>query len=231
MLEIKNINKSYNREVLNDITFELEKGTICGLFGVNGAGKSTLLKILSGMEFPDSGEILFNNSIIKFDNKNIKIGAMIENPSFLNNLSGFNNLKLLAKLTDDVTDKMIIKALMDVGLYDKKDELYKKYSLGMKQRLYFASVIMRNIDILLLDEPFNGLDPIVLNNFEKLLKQYKNERKIILISSHDIRELQTIVDKAIFIDKGKIIYENNKANEIDIFNEFINRVSNTGNSQ
>lgn len=220
MLEIKNVSKSYGRKVLNDVSLTLNRGQICGFFGVNGAGKSTLMKILCGLTSKDEGEILFDSRPL-IQGKTPLIGAMIEAPSFFQNMTGYHNLSLLGSLIEGCTKESIIEALTRVGLYEKRNELVKNYSFGMKQRLYFASILMRDVDVLLLDEPFNGIDPIAQFTFEKILKELKKEGKIILISSHEIRELQAIVDRAIFIDKGKIIKEFDELEGVDIFNEFI----------
>lgn len=229
MLEINKIVKEYDRKVLDEISFSVEKGTICGLFGLNGAGKSTLLKILCGLEKQNSGQILFDGKEIILG-KYPKIGAMIESPCFFPNMTGYENLKLLSYLKKDITNESIKLALKKVGLANKSNVLVKKYSLGMKQRLYFASAIIRNVDVLLLDEPFNGIDPIALNTLELLIKELANNGTTILISSHEIRELQVLVDQVIFLDGGKIIF-NKPSQGLDIFNEFVSRVSNKGNVQ
>lgn len=230
MLLVKNISKKYSKLVLDNVSFSLEDGKILGLFGVNGAGKSTLLKILCGLETPTKGEMVFNEKPIVFGKYPI-IGAMIEAPCFYPNMSGYDNLRLLSYLVDDVSKEDILKAMDIVGLSEKKRVSVKNYSLGMKQRLYFASAIMRNTDIILLDEPFNGIDPIALNFLENLIKDLAKKGKTIIISSHEIRELQVLVDKAIFLNDGKVIYENSNAQDIDIFQEFIARVQTTGNVQ
>ena len=230
MLEVKDLEKEYDFTVLDSISFSIEKGKICGLFGANGAGKSTLLKILCGLEQPTSGTMLFDCKEIK-QGVYPTIGAMIESPCFYPNMTGYENLKLLADLKEDITKKNVLEALKKVGLFNKKNVLVKKYSLGMKQRLYIASAIMRDVDILLLDEPFNGIDPIALNQLEDLIRELANKGVTILISSHEIRELQVLVDKAIFLDNGKIIYETDEAQSIDIFDEFIHRVRSKGDAQ
>jgi len=229
MLEISKVIKEYDRKVLDEVSFSVEKGKICGLFGINGAGKSTLLKILCGIEKHNSGQILFDGKEI-IQGEYPKIGAMIESPCFFPNMTGYENLKLLSYLKKDITEESINNALKQVGLANKSKVLVKKYSLGMKQRLYFASAIMRNVDILLLDEPFNGIDPIALNTLELLIKKLANNGTTIIISSHEIRELQVLVDQVIFIDDGKIIF-NKPSQGLDIFNEFVCRVNNKGNVQ
>jgi len=226
MLEIKNLSKKYsNKLVINNISIKLKEGTITGLFGVNGSGKSTLMKIISGLVIKDSGDILLNNNLLDIND----VSAMIEEPTFYNNLSGYDNLYLLKILNNNINKEDIINALNNVGLSNKMNEKYSKYSLGMKQRLYIASCLIRNTKVLLLDEPFNGIDPISLALIEKLLIKLKDDGKIILISSHEIRELQELVDKVIFIDNGKIIYDNNKMNNENIFDLFLKYVDNSGN--
>ena len=229
MLEIKNLTKQYSRPVLKDVSFRIEKKQICGLFGANGAGKSTLLKIITGLEKATAGEVLWNGEPVTLNNP--PIGAMIESPCFLPGLSGFQNLMLLAELSGQATKKDVYDALSTVGIAHAADTPVKRYSLGMKQRLYFAFALMRHPEVIVLDEPFNGIDPIALSLFEGIVKELAARGACILISSHEIRELQALVDKAVFLDHGKMIYENEKAQEIDIFKEFLARVDTSGRSQ
>jgi ABC-type multidrug transport system ATPase subunit len=229
MITIRNLCKSYSHVVLNNISFSIQDGTICGLFGVNGAGKSTLMKIITSLEEADSGEVFWNGEKIQ-PGKPI-IGSMIESPCFLPGLSGRENLCLLARLAGDCPEKDVLTALTAVGLEKQKDVAYRRYSLGMKQRLYFAFAIMRKPKLLILDEPFNGIDPIALDLFEKIIQGFAQSGAVVLISSHEIRELQALVNQAIFLDQGKIIYENQDAQKIDIFQEFLSRVHSSGEAQ
>jgi ABC-type multidrug transport system ATPase subunit len=229
MLEIKDISKQYSQKVLNGVSFCVKKGSVCGLFGPNGAGKSTLMKIITGLELPSSGEILWEGEKVSL--RRPLIGSMIESPCFLPGLSGFENLRLLARLSGSCTEEDVLSAISRVGLFSKKALPYKKYSLGMRQRLYFAFAIMRKPSLLVLDEPFSGIDPIALNLFEKLIRGFSSQGVAILISSHEIRELQTLVDKAIFLDKGKIVYETEEAQKADLFKEFLARVDLSGEAQ
>ncbi|MCI1244587.1 MAG: ATP-binding cassette domain-containing protein [Bacilli bacterium] len=210
-----------------DVGFDVKAGSVCGLFGANGAGKSTLLKIISRLELPDSGSVSYDG--VDLAEKSFPIvGAMIEEPRFYPGISGYENLRLLARLSGDCEDEDVMRAIKAVGLCPRERETVRSYSLGMKQRLYFAFAIMRRPKILLLDEPFNGIDPIALASFEGLIQEFAANGAIVIISSHEIRELQAIVDKAVFLDHGKLIYENDDAHRIDVFAEFLARVSRSG---
>ena len=149
---------------------------------------------------------------------------MIEKPAFFPTLTGYQNLKLLADLSGEVSNKDVMSALETVKLLEEKDKRVKNYSLGMQQRLYFASVIMRDVDILLLDEPFNGIDPIGCFELEELIVEYAKKGKILLVSSHNIKEIQDKVTQAIFIDKGNIVYNEQIDNSKDIFKLFLDIV-------
>jgi ABC-type multidrug transport system ATPase subunit len=231
MIEIKNLSKSFKRKkVLNDISFALKEGTICGLFGVNGAGKSTLMKIICGLEVQDKGNV-YKDGKVFVPGVFPKIGSMIESPCFFNSMTAIDNLRLLTELAGEGSEDDIAYALKSVGLYEKANILVSRYSLGMKQRLYFATCLLRDSDFFLLDEPFNGIDPIALKSFEELIKKMASKGKTFIISSHEIRELQALVDKAVFLDNGKIIYENDNASGIDVFDEFLARVNHTGDAQ
>lgn len=225
MLLIENLSKSYRDHlVLDNISFQIEEGKICGLFGRNGAGKSTLLKILSGLEQKDGGRMTYDGRDFEIGKYPI-ISSMIESPSFFPEMTGYENLMLLKDLCEDITPRDVLLALKKVGLGEKKDTLVRKYSLGMKQRLYFAFALMRKADIYLLDEPFNGIDPIALDSFEKIVKDLASAGKTILISSHEIRELQALVTKGIFLDEGRIVYTDDDPQNHDIFQEFLTHIS------
>lgn len=230
MFSVKNLTKKYKKTALDKFSIQLESGQICGLLGVNGAGKTTFMKLICGLAEKDSGEILFNDKEIVIG-KYPKIGAMIESPCFFPNLSGLDNLLLLCDLSGDCNKKDALEALSFVGLEKNLHNKVKTYSLGMKQRLYLASAIMRKVDLLLLDEPFNGIDPIVLNTFEMLLKKLAKTGVSIIISSHEIRELQTLIDKAVIIDKGQKVHECDVKDDTDLMTLFLSKVNNSGNAQ
>ena len=169
-IQIKHIKKVFkDKEVLNDISFTIESGSICGLLGVNGAGKSTLMKILYGLESQSAGEILFDGktSIEIKDDK--KFGALIESPAIYMNLSAFDNLKTKALLYD-IPDETIRETLNLIGLANTGRKKAGKFSLGMKQRLGLGMAIITNPEFLILDEPTNGLDPDGIKELLDLIK-------------------------------------------------------------
>ena len=158
-IQIKHIKKVFkDKEVLNDISFTIESGSICGLLGVNGAGKSTLMKTLYGLESQSAGEILFDGKTSKEIKDDKKFGALIESPAIYMNLSAFDNLKTKALLYD-IPDETIRETLNLIGLANTGRKKAGKFSLGMKQRLGLGMAIITNPEFLILDEPTNGLDP------------------------------------------------------------------------
>ena len=156
---------------------------------------------------------------------------MIEEPAFYPNLSGYENRYLLSLLDKKITKEIINTTLHSLGLDEKKDVLYKDYSIGMKKRLYLASALLKESNILLLDEPFSGIDPISIKIIESIIKQLAVNGTSILITSHNIRELQPLLDKAIFLEKGEIIFNSADIQHIDLFDEFTKRVSKSGDAQ
>lgn len=221
-MKLVNISKKFkNNLVLDNISLEIKEKSIYGLLGLNGAGKSTLLKIISNIISSDTGEIIFESN-------EKRIGFMIEEPSFFPDISGYNNLKLLSYLYDDVSEARIISVLTTVGLYRKKDELYKNYSLGMKQRLYFAYALMNNPNILILDEPFNGIDPLTLNLFKDIIVNFKELGGSVIISSHIISEIQDICTDCIILDNGKITLETKVDKDTNLQDLFVKNVSSNG---
>ena len=168
-IEFKNVNKSFKKvEILKNINLEFTSGNIYGIYGRNGSGKSVFLKMIAGFMIPTNGEILFDNKNLNLKQefpKNLR--ALIENPSFFPNLTGFENLKLLSKIQNKIGDEEILNALDIVNLTEEKDKKYSKYSLGMKQKLGIAQAIMEDPEILILDEPFNGIEE---KTVKKLIK-------------------------------------------------------------
>jgi ABC-2 type transport system ATP-binding protein len=232
MLEIFKINKKFgNKLVLNNVSLNIPIGSICGLLGLNGAGKSTLMKIITSLMFKDSGEIKYNGEIYEKDESSISIGYMIESPSFYKDLSGKDNLLLLASLYNSINKYRVEEVLIKVGLQESKDVLVKKYSLGMKQRLYFAYAILGNPEVLVLDEPFNGIDPVTSKLFKDLIKDLSNKGCTILISSHVINDVKQICDKVVIIDRGIVVYDNSVSKDDDLEQLFISKVSNSGYAQ
>lgn len=198
-------------KVVDGVSFSVNKGEIYGLLGRNGAGKTTIMKILLGLANPTSGKvsILGKDMSVNSEKKVLKkVGCIIENPGFYSNLTGTENLEIFAKLRGLDQDS-VKKALELVNLPYKDKKLFSKYSLGMKQRLAIANAIMHNPEILVLDEPINGLDPIGIAEVRELLKKFKESGISILISSHILSELENVADRISIIDFGKMIEEIN----------------------
>ena len=206
VIKTKDLSKKYkDNHGLLPTNFELHKGEVCALIGRNGAGKSTFFKLLANQIKADSGNIeLFNK---KSDIKNQmrkRIGFMIEHPDFINNFTAFQNLKYFSiqrgiSNTKDITEVLKVVELENVN---KK---FKTYSLGMKQRLGLALALLNGPDLLILDEPINGLDAQGIKDFRNLILRLNQEHGItFLLSSHILNELQQVADRFVFIDKGKI---------------------------
>ena len=198
-------------KVVDGVSFSVNKGEIYGLLGRNGAGKTTIMKILLGLANPTSGKvsILGKDMSVNSEKKVLKkVGCIIENPGFYSNLTGTENLEIFAKLRG-LEQASVKKALVLVNLPYKDKKLFSKYSLGMKQRLAIANAIMHNPEILVLDEPINGLDPIGIAEVRELLKKLKESGLSILISSHILSELENVADRISIIDFGKMIEEIN----------------------
>ena len=234
MLEIKNIFKSYGKKrVLNDVSFSVEKGGVCGLLGLNGAGKSTLMKIICSLAFADAGSVSLNGKVINGKNSvpNENTGFMIEAPSFYRELTGRQNLTALSKLYDGVDKKRIDDVLTATGLAGQADVAFRKYSTGMKQRLYFSYAIMNNPRLLVLDEPFNGIDPVTLNLFRLLIKSFARSGCIVLLSSHILSEIQSVCDSIQIINRGEIVYSSKDIAGLDLESIFFSSVSGGGEAQ
>lgn len=208
-IELKNVTKEFDKvEIIKNISLEFETGKIYGLYGRNGSGKSVLMKLICGFLIPTKGKILINGK--DFNAKNEypdNLRAVIEKPSFFPELTGFENLKLLAKIQNKINDEEIIKALDLVNLIDEKDKKYSKYSLGMKQKLAIAQAIMEDPSILILDEPFNGIEEKSVEKITKFLKEEAKNGKTIIFSTHIKEDLENLADIIYKIDNGTI-YEN-----------------------
>lgn len=201
---LENVCKSFNHNlVLDKINVTFESGKIYGLNGRNGSGKSVLLKLLCGIYNVSDGSILYDGKPIKEAIITNKVRALIEKPSFFPDLTGFENLQLLAKIQNIISDEDILKAMEIVNLSSEKDKKFSKYSLGMKQKLGIAQVIMENPDVLFLDEPFNGVDTVSIKKIIEFLKILKKEGKLIIISSHISEDLK-LADEIYNFDNFKI---------------------------
>lgn len=204
-IKIKNVSKVIEEnELLSNIDLTFTKGNIYGITGRNGSGKSILFKSLCGFIKPTTGEIIVNG--INLYDKNTfpaNTSALIDNSSFLNDLSGFENLELLAAINNYIGKEEIYNTLKDVGLFEEKDKKFKKYSLGMKRKLGIAQALMENDDIIILDEPFNGLDESSVEKIRNILLEIKKD-KIIIIASHIKEDIAILCDCVYTLDNGKI---------------------------
>lgn len=198
-LQITNLTKSYGETIiLDNVNLSIDSGEIVGLLGRNGAGKSTLMKCIVGLVRKDYGKIKFNGVVSN------KFGYLIEYPAFYPNLSAYDNLKIFASILN-VCDKRIKDVIDIVGLTKHGDKIFANYSLGMKQRLGLGRVLLTDPDLLILDEPFNGLDPSGVIEIRGLLKELAKSGKSILISSHNLPEIERIVDQINLIHNTKIV--------------------------
>lgn len=201
---IENVNLSIGKaQILKDISMEMEKGLIYGLVGRNGSGKTMLMKCICGFIKPTSGKIAVQGKQVgKEVDFPRNMGIIIENPSFVPNYSGLKNLKMLAGLNRKIKESQIIETLEKVGLDPKLKLHVKKYSLGMRQRLGIAQAIMEDPDILILDEPMNGLDKDGVEDVRKLLLDLKEQGKTIVIASHNALDIEILCDYVWEMEKG-----------------------------
>lgn len=217
-IQVQKLRKSYkDREVLKNISFEIKEGSICGLLGINGAGKSTIMKIIFGLENADSGEVIFNGG----KNAGIyEIGALIETPAIYMNLSAFDNLKTRALLYD-ISDERINEVLNLIGLSNTGKKKAGSFSLGMKQRLGLGMAIITSPDLLILDEPTNGLDPDGIKELLNLMISLKKSGMTILLSSHQLYEVSKVADKIVILHDGQIVYDGSNVQSDDLESLFI----------
>lgn len=200
-IKLENVNKSFGKiKVLTDVNIKFSSGKIYGLYGRNGSGKSVLLKIISGL-YSHEGKVLYDNVEYEKLSSLPFLRGQIETPSFFPNLTGYENLRLLAKIQNRISDQEILKSLDIVNLLNEKDKRYSEYSLGMKQKLGIAQAIMENPDIIILDEPFNGIENATVKKLIEYFKRIKKD-KIIIVSTHIIEDLKNLCDKIYYLDGG-----------------------------
>ena len=206
-IDVNNIYKSFRNEVvLKNISYSFSSGNIYSIVGRNGSGKSVLMKIIAGLYKQDKGEVLING--IDYNKDNLfcsSIGIVIEKATFIEDLTGFENLKLLASLNNKIDDKVISDTLDIVGLKEEKNKKFGKYSLGMCQKLSIAQAVMEDQDIILLDEPFNGIDRASVDLIKKYLVSLKGKNKIIIISTHIADDIIDISDIKLKIVDGVLL--------------------------
>ena len=215
VIETKNLTKQYGtQKSVANLNIHVQKGRIYGLLGRNGAGKTTTMKMLLGLTQPTSGEVAIWGKPLRTNEKKLlpRIGSLIESPGFYPNLTATENLRIFATLRGVPNRNAIKNALDLVGLPYKDKKLFSQYSLGMKQRLAIALAIMHDPELLILDEPINGLDPIGIAEVRSFIRDLCTERgKTILISSHILSEIALLADDIGIIDHGALLEEESLA--------------------
>lgn len=202
---LENVCKSFNHNlVLDKINVTFESGKIYGLNGRNGSGKSVLLKLLCGIYNVSDGSILYDGKPIKEAIIANKVRALIEKPSFFPDLTGFENLQLLAKIQNVISDEDILKAMEIVNLSSEKDKKFSKYSLGMKQKLGIAQVLMENPSVMIFDELFNGIEDDTVDKIRNILLELKNQNKIIIVTSHIKEDIDILSDEVYKFNNGNV---------------------------
>lgn len=198
IIEVKNVTKKFDDKIIvNSLTLNVKQGETIGIVGRNGSGKTVLLKMICGLYIPTSGDITINSNKSNAE----KLGVLIDS-NFLNDETGFYNLKLLSQLGVKIKEDKIYEMLNLVGLDPYNKTKYKNYSTGMKQKLKLANALMYDSEILILDEPFNGLDKDSVNHFRNIILQYKKQKKTILLTSHNYEDIKLLCDKIYEMDKG-----------------------------
>lgn len=215
VIETKQLTKQYGtQKSVADLNIHVQRGRIYGLLGRNGAGKTTTMKMLLGLTQPTSGKVSIWGKSLSGNEKNLlpRIGSLIESPGFYPNLTGTENLRIFAALRGLKNQNAIKSALELVGLPYRDRKLFSQYSLGMKQRLAIALAVMHDPELLILDEPINGLDPIGIAEVRSFIRALCDERgKTILISSHILSEVALLADDIGIIDHGVLLEEESLA--------------------
>lgn len=203
-ISVQNVTKSFGEEIaIHNVSRDFEEGKIHGIVGNNGSGKTVLMKCICGFLIPTSGRIFVNYKQVGKDmDFPDDMGIIIETPGFLPNLTGMKNLQVLASLKRIITDDTIRLTIKRVGLDPSMKKTVDKYSLGMRQRLGIAQAIMENPSILILDEPFNGLDKHGVAKMRELIKSLREDGKTIILASHNQQDIDELCDTVCEMDAG-----------------------------
>ncbi|MGN9160607.1 ATP-binding cassette domain-containing protein [Clostridium sulfidigenes] len=220
-IEVRNLTKIISGNlILDNINIKMTRGKIYGLKGKNGSGKTMLMRAICGLILPTEGEVIIDGQVlgkdISFPNS---LGALIESPGFISNYSGFKNLKILSEIQGKIDDNKINEVLTMIGLDPKEKKKFKKYSLGMKQKLGIAAAIMEEPEIIILDEPTNALDESSVISLRKTLQKYRDAGALIIISCHDSEELEFLSDEIFFMENGRLKPYNKRQKEGDSYEE------------
>ena len=206
ILSLKNLNKYFGRiHAVNDLSFEIKKGNVYGILGPNGSGKSTTLGIILNVVNKSSGSFSWFDGNVTVHDALKKVGAIIERPIFYPYMTAEQNLKLICKIKEVSKDNIEHK-LKAVNLYKRKDSKFKTFSLGMKQRLAIASALLNDPEILILDEPTNGLDPQGIHEVRQIIKDIAAKGTTILLASHLLDEVEKVCSHVVVLQEGKKLY-------------------------
>lgn len=205
-LKVENVCKKIKEDyVLKNVTLSMEKGRVYGIQGKNGCGKSMLMRVMCGLVLPSAGRVVISGEEL---GKEISfprsVGVLIEHPGFLNGYSGFQNLKILASVSRKADEDGIRKTLERVGLSENMNKKYRKYSLGMKQKLGIAAAIMEQPEIIMLDEPANGLDEKSEKRMWEIIREEKERGALVIVACHDSEALESVADELFRMKNGEI---------------------------
>lgn len=213
VLKANGLTKKYGKQVaLDSANMEVHRGDIYGLIGRNGAGKTTMMKIICGLTNPTGGEFeIFGKSGTEVEKERSRIGCLIENPAFFGYMTAYENLRYYCYQKGIVNLKQIDEVLELVGLTEARNKKFKAFSLGMKQRLGIAFALLDNPELVILDEPINGLDPIGISELREVFVRLAKEKGVtIVISSHILSELYATADHFLFVEKGHVLKDYTK---------------------
>jgi ABC-2 type transport system ATP-binding protein len=206
MIRVENVSKTIKGKcVLDNINFTFQDEKTYRLKGINGSGKTMLMRMIAGLIYPTQGKVIIDGKVLGKDiSFPPSMGILIESPSFLDSYTGYDNLKMLASLNEHISDEKIRESLRRVGLEDNDKRKYRKYSLGMKQRLGIAAAIMESPQIIILDEPLNALDNRGVDLFSKIMIEEKKRGALIILAYHEGDQLDKYVDEEVVMESGKI---------------------------
>lgn len=213
MLSFRKVSKRFDRgrpAALDEVSFEVDRGSICGLLGHNGAGKSTALGVMLGMVYPDVGDVLIGGCPVLTERQSAisKVGAIFEAPAFYEYLSGWHNLKILTAYSGAVERKLLEETVEWVGLGERIHDRVGTYSHGMRQRLALAQALLPRPEVLILDEPTDGLDPEGIFEFREQLLSLREELGLtVVLSSHLLGEVEQVCDEVVILQRGIKVYE------------------------
>lgn len=205
-IQVNDVSKVFgSTTIINHVSMGLHSGHIYGFQGINGCGKTMLMRLIAGLMYPTTGEVIVDGRVLRGQNSfPPSMGLLIENPAFLGGYTGFENLKMLAGIRDKITDDEIREAIVRVGLDPSGKKKYRKYSLGMKQRLGIACAIMEHPELLILDEPFISLDETGVHTVFKIIQQEKERGALVIMACHEYETLAALADEIFRITAGSI---------------------------